>query len=304
MTSTHDSSGSVRIAGAPDSWGVWFPDDPKQPHWSQFLDEVKEAGYNATELGPWGYLPTDPDRLRRELESRDLQLAGVTVIQPLADESARTQLDSEVSAAATLGKSFGVDNLVLIDTMYTDTWTGELVRSAEPSPDEWAAMIETTARIGEWVKRDWDMRVVFHPHADTWVEKEPEIERFLADTPADSVSLCLDTGHHAYGGGDPVAFFKRHSDRIHHLHFKDVDPAVRERVRVEHLPLATAVVEGVMVEPGRGTIDYVELKQAIRDAGYRGWAVVEQDMYPAPLDKPLPIAKRTVKHLTEAGFDV
>jgi hypothetical protein len=31
---------------------------------------------------------------------------------------------------------------------------------------------------------------------------------------------------------------------------------------------------------------------------------VEQDMYPAPFNAPLPIAVRTVKHLTAAGFDL
>ncbi len=175
MTSTTGGDGAVRLSGSPDSWGVWFPDDPHQPHWSRFLDEVREAGYKATELGPWGYLPNNPDQLREELGARDLELTGVTVIQPLADASARSQIDAEVAAAATLGKSFGVENLVLIDAMYTDMWTGELVRPATPSAKEWAALVATVVRVGERLKRDWEMRVVFHSHADSWVDREPEI---------------------------------------------------------------------------------------------------------------------------------
>ena len=302
MTSTNDSNGQVRLAGAPDSWGVWFPDDPKQPHWSRFLDEVKQAGYNATELGPWGYLPTDPDALAPELQSRGLELAGVTVIQPLESESNWPAIEAEVRDAATLGKRFGVDNLVLIESMFS--WEGMGEQRSVPRLDDegWATMIATIIRVGEWLKSDWGMQVAFHPHADSYVETEAEIERLLDATPADVVKLCLDTGHHAYGGGDPVAFYKRHADRVSHIHLKDVDPAVLERARKERMDFGEAVAADVMVEPGRGTINYDELRQAFRDAGYGGWAVVEQDMYPAPLDKPLPIAVRTVRHLTGAGF--
>jgi len=176
-------------------------------------------------------------------------------------------------------------------------------RSVPRLDDEgWATMIATIIRVGEWLKSDWGMQVAFHPHADSYVETEAEIERLLDATPADVVKLCLDTGHHAYGGGDPVAFYKRHADRVSHIHLKDVDPAVLERARKERMDFGEAVAADVMVEPGRGTINYDELRQAFRDAGYGGWAVVEQDMYPAPLDKPLPIAVRTVRHLTGAGF--
>ena len=39
---------------APDSWGVWFPSDPQQPPFEQFLDEASRAGYRTIELGPYG----------------------------------------------------------------------------------------------------------------------------------------------------------------------------------------------------------------------------------------------------------
>ena len=58
------------IGSAPDSWGVWFPDDPRQTSWERFLDEVAAAGYTRIELGPYGYLPTDPVRLKEELDKR------------------------------------------------------------------------------------------------------------------------------------------------------------------------------------------------------------------------------------------
>src|SRR5436190_24022705 len=68
----------VLLGTAPDSWGVWHPNDPLQTPWHRFLDEVVEAGYVRIELGPFGYLPTDPAVLRPELERRGLTLAGAT----------------------------------------------------------------------------------------------------------------------------------------------------------------------------------------------------------------------------------
>src|SRR5262245_33621428 len=69
----------LHLGTAPDSWGIWFPDDPKQPHWSTFLDEVVESGFRTIELGPFGYLPTHPEQLKDDLGKRGLRLTGGTV---------------------------------------------------------------------------------------------------------------------------------------------------------------------------------------------------------------------------------
>ncbi|GAA2909590.1 hypothetical protein GCM10011428_24830 [Streptomyces violaceus] len=69
----------IRVGSAPDSWGVWFPDDPQQVPWVRFLDEVAEAGYSWIELGPYGYLPTDPARLTDEVTKRNLKVSAGTI---------------------------------------------------------------------------------------------------------------------------------------------------------------------------------------------------------------------------------
>jgi inosose dehydratase len=293
---------TVTLAGAPDSWGVWFPDDPKQPHWSRFLDEVAAAGYSFTELGPWGYLPTDPGRLNAELNTRGLGLCGVTCIGPVEDESYRDTLDSDIRAQATLAGQFGVKYLVLIDGSYADVVTGELV--AEPTLDDsgWRRLVETTTSIGRWIREEWDLQLVFHPHVETHVETPEQIARLLADTPPEYVGLCLDTGHHAYMDGEPISFIREHADRIPYLHVKDVDRDKRRKVLDEKIPFGAAVAMNVFVEAGRGTIDFNELRRTLDEIRFEGWAVVEQDMYPAPLDAPLPIARRTHDHLVHAGF--
>jgi inosose dehydratase len=143
---------------------------------------------------------------------------------------------------------------------------------------------------------------VFHPHADSHVEYEDQIEAFLADTDPEKVFLCLDTGHHAYRNGDPVSFMRRHSQRIAYLHLKSVDKHMQQRVEAEKIPFALAVGMDMFCEPSQGVVDFAAFRDVLREVNYNGFAIVEQDMYPAPFEKPLPIAKRTRAYLREIGL--
>jgi inosose dehydratase len=293
---------NVRIATGPDSWGVWFAHDARQPPWSRFLDEAAEAGYDAIELGPWGYLPTEVTLLRRELERRGLRVCGVTCLAHLEDGEAWPALRQELEQTCALARELGVEFLVMLDTPYGDLFTGEQLRPSELEDDGWKQLIEMTHAAADVVRETWGMTLVFHPHADTHVQYEPQIERLLADTDPQRVALCLDTGHHAYCGGDPVAFLDRHRERIPYLHFKSVDGALRDRVLEQGIPFANAVAMDVFTVPSRGIVDFVALKNVLVGIDYDGWAVVEHDMYPAPFDKPLPIAKETRRYLADIGI--
>jgi inosose dehydratase len=134
------------------------------------------------------------------------------------------------------------------------------------------------------------------------VEYEEQIEKFLDQTDPVRVSLCLDTGHHAYRGGDPVSFMLRHHDRIGYLHLKSVDSEVQQKVEAENIPFARAVEIGMFCEPSKGVVDFRAFRDALESVNYQGWATVEQDMYPVSFDKPLPIAKRTRAYLSELGI--
>ena len=144
--------------------------------------------------------------------------------------------------------------------------------------------------------------MVFHPNADTHVEYEDQIERLLEQTAPDLVSLCPDTGHHAYRGGDPVAFMRRHHRRIPHLHLKSVDGQVLQKVESEQLTFTQAVAMGAFCEPARGAVDFPALRDLLFELDYQGLAIVEQDMYPVPFDKPLPIAKRAHEYFHSIGL--
>lgn len=196
----------------------------------------------------------------------------------------------------------GVRFLALIEELYTDQRTGEPVSPVRLDKAGFQRLVDTTHRFAETARADYGLSLVFHTHAETHVQYEDQIEAFLDATEPELVSVLLDTGHHAYAGGDPVAFMRKHHARIPYLHLKNVDREVRARVAAEKIPFAKAVAMGMFVEPSRGVVDFAAFRDALRDVNYVGYGIVEQDMFPAPFDKPLPIAKRTRAYLREIGM--
>jgi inosose dehydratase len=293
---------SVKIGTAPDSWGVWFPDDPKQIPWGRFLDEVVEAGYNGVELGPPGYLPFDVTRLSKEIERRKLKVLTGFVMRHFDDASQWSVIEKEVMSVGTVLQALSAPYLLPIDDTYTNLFTGEPTGPSRLEPEAWKRLIETIHHVAALAKEKFGLQTVFHPHAETHVESEDQIEKFLEHTDPALIFLCLDTGHHAYRGGDPVAFMRKHHKRIAHLHLKSVDREIQKKVEAEHIPFAKAVEIGIFCEPSHGAVDFEAFRDVLHEVGYRGWAVVEQDMYAVPFDMPLPIAKRTRKYLKEIGI--
>ena len=292
----------VKIGSAPDSWGVWFPRDDKQIPWQRCLDEIAEAGYQWTELGPYGYLPTDLATLQAELSKRGLRGSGTFAMGHLEDEAAWPGLEKQVLGAGESLAYLGAEFLILIDDTYTNLWTGEATAPSKLDEEAWKRLIDRIHQVVDLVADRFGLRVVFHPHAETHVEYEGQIETLLSQTDAERVLLCLDTGHHAYRGGDPIGFLRRHHQRIPYLHLKSVRPDLQRKVAEENIPFAHAVGMDLFCEPSRGVVDFPALCQVLQEIDYHGYAIVEQDMYPASFDKPLPIARRTREYLRAIGI--
>ena len=293
---------NITVGSAPDSWGVWFPSDPQQTPWHRFMDEIVEAGYEWTELGPYGYLPTDLSTLRRELSSRGLKVTGTFAMANVEEPSLWGELERQVLGAGERLAALDARYLVLIDDTYTDLFTGEAIAPKRLDEGAWGRFIETTHKVADIARDRFGLQLVFHPHAETHVEYEDQIEAFLDQTDSDRVSICFDTGHHAYRGGDPINFMRQHHDRIPYLHLKSIDPEIQKRVEAESIPFAEAVKMDMFVEPSKGAVDFLAFRDMLQEIDYDGYAIVEQDMYPAPFDKPLPIAKRTRAYLREIGI--
>ncbi|UCM88270.1 sugar phosphate isomerase/epimerase family protein [Streptomyces marincola] len=302
MTPPAHPDATIRVGSAPCSWGVWFSDDPRQTSWSRFLDEVAEAGYHWIELGPHGYLPTDPARLTDELARRELRVSAGTVFTALHRGPAVWDATwAEVRRVAALTRATGGEHLVVIPEFWRDPASGEQLEPDVLGPRQFADLAGGSDWLGARLREEFGLRMVVHPHADTHVGDETTVTRFLDATDAASVSLCLDTGHYAYCGGDSVRLIETYGERVGYLHLKQVDPAVLAEVRAERLPFGTAVRRGVMTEPPAGVPDLPPVLRAARALGVDLFAIVEQDMYPCPPEQPLPVARRTRRYLASCG---
>lgn len=293
----------LRLGTAPDSWGVWNPGlDPLQTPWSRYLDEVQAAGYKWTELGPYGYCPTDPVLLKEELDKRGLTLTGGTVFaalhkgsQALVDAKAACDLE-----AATI-TPLGAKHLILLPEGYSD-FDGNITAPTTLTDDEWDELNRGMSELAKYTKEEHDLTLVFHTHADSHVGTHLEITRFLDGTDPEYVQLCLDTGHVAYCGGDNLKLIADYPDRVQYVHLKQVDTAIRARVLDEKLGFAPAVRLGAMVEPPLGEPDMPSLLAALGALDRELYCIVEQDMYPCDFDRPLPIARRTREYLGSCGL--
>ena len=293
----------LSLGTAPDSWGVWFPEDDHQVGWRQYLDEVAAAGYLYTELGPQGFLPQDPAQLRDELAARNLQVCGGTVFAGLhKGKEALDKAKEDFGREARLLREVGAEYLVHLPEQYTDMHGGALTESADIDADQWHNLTSGTDELARHLLEEYGVKLVFHPHADTHVDTQQRVERFLSDTDPQLVNLCLDTGHISYCDGDNVQIIERFPDRITYVHLKQVDPEVRERVRREKLSLAEAVPLGVMCEPPFGEPAMPELLATLAELDRDIFTVVEQDLYPVEPDVPLPIQARTAGYFRACGL--
>lgn len=297
----------ARLCATPCAWGIWFPDDPTQVPWTHYLEQIAELGFTRTELGPPGYLPGDGARVRAELDARSLSAVGAFVAGPLHDPEALPALRASALQMAELVHAVGGRHVVLFGDSYRGDWLSTdsaLVRPRRLADAGWRALVTAVATIAELVAERFDdeLRVCFHPHADSNVEEPEDLERLLDETDAATVRVCMDTGHYAYRGGDPVAFMRRHGDRVPYMHVKGVDPAVLARVQEADWPLFTAVQRGVFTEPAVGGVDFPALAAVLREIDWSGDVGVEQDLYPCDVGDARPIVSRTVAFLESLGF--
>jgi inosose dehydratase len=294
----------LTLGSCPDSWGVWFADDPRQPPWARFLDELAGVGYEWLELGPYGYLPTDPARLADELERRGLAVAGGTMHgeSGLHRPGDWPAIVAKTRKVAELTAAVGGRHLVFVPVPgYRDDATGAYLEPAELTPEQWTTMVRAADELGRIVGEEYGLRLQFHPHADSHVETQEQTERFLADTDPRHVNLCLDTGHLAYRRADSVEIIRRHRDRIGYVHIKQMAPAVVARAEQEDLAFGQAVALGASCEPPEGLPDVPSVVAALSELDTELFVVVEQDMYPVDFDVPAPVAARTRDYLRAVG---
>jgi inosose dehydratase len=294
-------SSAITIGTAPDSWGVWFPSDPEQVPPEVFLREVAEAGYEWIELGPYGYLPSDPAALSERLEAHGLGVLAGTVFEHLHRPDSWDAVWTQVTDVAALTEAVGGKHIVVIPDTWRHHKTGEPVESRELTSEQWKQLATGLDELGRRILEEYGLRVQFHSHADSHVGYQPEIERLLESTNPEWLNLCFDTGHIAYYGGDCLELIEKYPDRIGYLHLKQVNPEIVSKVLDKDISFPEAVRMGAMIEPPLGVPEMPPLLEAVSALDRDIEGIIEHDLYPCAPDLPLPIAKRTKDYLSSCS---
>jgi len=296
-----------RIANAPCSWGVIEGIDGERGGYIQVINEIRETGYAGTELGDWGFMPTDPGFLTQELGSRDLSLLGSWVSVFLQDADCHPQsADDAVRTAKLLAAVGGPENVIVLgNDPYGDPirtkHAGRVTPQLGMSEEKWQIFTRGANYVARRVMDEAGLRTIFHHHVGTWVETPEETRKFLDMTDPTIVGLCFDTGHWSFAGGDPVQGIHEFADRIWHVHFKDHEPEIARQSREQKWDGPTSVGHGIFCELGRGDVDFPGVVKALKDIGYKGWIVVEQDVLPG-MGTPRESAQRNRDYLNSIGL--
>lgn len=298
----------INIANAPCSWGVLEFDLPGRTiGYAQVLDEIRDTGYAGTELGDWGFMPTDPVVLKRELRARGLTLVGAFVPVAFADEHAHAAGAERALQTARLLQA--VDGNAPFIVLADDNGkhpvrtqkAGRISDADGLSAEQWSTFATGVNRIADSVRRETGLRCVFHHHCAGFIETPAELERLMRLTDPNLVGLCFDTGHYRFGGGDPLHGMRQFIGRVWHVHFKNCSPDVHRQSRANQWDYFASLERGIFCELGAGDVDFAAIVSELRKAHYQGWIVVEQEVL-AGTATPKEYARRNRGFLRSCGL--
>lgn len=305
----------ITITTAPCCWGVDDVNNPHLPAWEKVLDETQKAGFGGLELGPYGYLPLDLPQVSAALVQRCLKIVAGTIFDDLVTPSNLDNLlrqTDEICALITQlpkpevhpGQRYAAPYLTVMDWGHDarDFAAGHFERALRLDDKSWQGMIDNIRAISTLARDKYGVRATIHPHAGGYIEFADELQRVVDDIPADLAGLCLDTGHMAYSGMDPVATLRKYWDRVDYIHFKDIDADIYAQVMEEHIRFFDACAKGVMCPIGRGSIDYQSVRALLTELGYGGYITIEQERDPRNTGSILDDLAASRAFLAHAGF--
>jgi inosose dehydratase len=305
---------NLLVGNAPCSWGTLeHQDTSQQIPFDRMLDELVETGYTGTELGDWGYMPTDPAALRNEIEKRKLVMLGAFVPVAMKFPSAHAEgVSLAVKTAHLLAGVAGTPApfLVLADDNGTNPartkLAGRVTSRDGLNLAEWKNFASGANQIARAVYDETGLRTVFHHHSAGYVETPEEIATLLELTDPQRLGLVFDTGHYYYGTGtndcDLLSALERFKDRIWYIHLKDIEPTVATLCRTQQFDYFTAMRQGVFCELGKGCVDFPALLRWLSARSYDGYCLVEQDILPG-MGTPKESARRSREYLHSIEFN-
>lgn len=289
--------------------------NPHLPAWEHVLDEAAEAGFGGLELGPYGYMPLDPGVTGGALDRHGLSIVAGTIFDDLVSPANRENLlrkTDEICALITslpkpqthVGQRFEAPYLTVMDFGHDerDFAAGHPDRAPRLGDTAWSAMIGNIFAIADLAREKYGVRATIHPHAGGYIEFADEIAMAADDIPVETAGFCLDTGHLAYAGMDPVETLRRYGDRLDYIHFKDIDPVVFDEIMGEEIRFFDACARGVMCPIGRGSIDYAAIRDLLSELDYGGYITIEQERDPRNRGSVRDDLSASRTFLRETGF--
>lgn len=308
----------ITICGAPGCWGIEDINNPNNLNWKQVLKEASLAGYGAIELGPYGYLPIDATIVSEELKKNNLSIVAGTIFQNLLDPENLDYVLSLVDDICSVitdpklpklttekGQKFPAPFLTVMDWYHPerDNLSGHFNEAPRLSQKQYEIFIKNITAVCNRANK-WGVRPTIHPHAGGYIEFEDEIEKIVNDIPYSVAGLCLDTGHLYYSGMNPSEILTKYKDRLDYVHFKDVNEKIFRKVLQEKIPFFDGCAKGTMCPIGKGSLDYVDIRNVLESINYHGYITIEQERDPSNSDTTLEDVKSSVDYLKNNGYKI
>ena len=287
---------SVKLGIAPIAWSNDdMPELGGDTPLEQCLSEASEAGFIGIESG--GKFPKKSEELLPLLEKYKLNLCSGWYGANLRKNSVKEEIEV-IQEQLKLFKDCNAPCMVFAEV--SGSIQGDPKRKLSSRPqmnnDEWKSFNDKLSDMGKYLE-DQGMPLAYHHHMGTVIETEDDTIRLLENT-NDSVKLTLDTGHMLFAKGNSKKILENFSERLIHMHCKDIRKNVLEKSLKQDLSFRGAFLEGAFTVPGDGCIDYNPLFDVLKEKNYSGWLVVEAEQDPAKAN-PFEYAKIGYKYLIE-----
>lgn len=299
----------IRVGNAPCSWGIIETITQNRFTAAEVLEQISKSGYVGSELGDWGFLPTEPNELKEFASNYNLIIMASWVSVILQDKN---HFDEDLAQCMRVAKLLKAafpnegHRIVLGNDPFADKERVAYAGRIKPEqylcnrePEQWKHFLINADRLADEVYSETGVQVVFHHHTGTWIETDEEIEALLEGTK--KVGLCFDTGHYTQGGAVASLGIRKYASRIRHIHFKDCDEDLNKKGISDNWDALRFYREGVFPELGKGTVDFKDIFAEITKMNYDGWIIVEQDIMDDDVSDPYQSAVRNREFIAKLG---